>query len=209
MSATVTYKGSTLTTVDGQTVTLDTGGKWLEDDIAITDVTQSGPTPTEHTIYFEFSDDSDATLTGYWNDAFISDAIRATSPETYGGKTVNSASLDNSEWYRIPDFATIYDGVPTFYTDGGNYVWIPELGNIYPSVGSEWRITINNTEYLCVAQLVGVDVIVGNPVHVGGSDDETGMPFAFYNYQGRAWSGDTVTQQQGDYNIKIERKGAA
>ena len=38
MSTTITYKGSTLTTVDNETKKLDTAGTWLEDDITITDV---------------------------------------------------------------------------------------------------------------------------------------------------------------------------
>ncbi len=38
MSTTVTYKGSTLTTADNNTKTLKTSGKYLEDDITITDV---------------------------------------------------------------------------------------------------------------------------------------------------------------------------
>lgn len=42
MSSTITYKGSTLTTVNNQTRTLLTSGKWLEDNITITDVTSGG-----------------------------------------------------------------------------------------------------------------------------------------------------------------------
>ena len=42
MSTTVTYKGSTLTTVDNETKTLKTAGKYMEGDVIITDVTQSG-----------------------------------------------------------------------------------------------------------------------------------------------------------------------
>lgn len=42
MSTTVTYKGSTLTTANNQTRTLLTSGKWLEDNITITDVTSGG-----------------------------------------------------------------------------------------------------------------------------------------------------------------------
>lgn len=42
MSSTITYKGSTLTTVNNQTRTLLTSGKWLEDNIIITDVTSGG-----------------------------------------------------------------------------------------------------------------------------------------------------------------------
>lgn len=40
MSVSVSYKGSTLTTLtEGQTKTLETEGTWLEDDIVITDTT--------------------------------------------------------------------------------------------------------------------------------------------------------------------------
>lgn len=48
MSSTVTYKGSTLTTVDNQTRVLETSGKYLEDDITIVDVTGGG-SPTLQT----------------------------------------------------------------------------------------------------------------------------------------------------------------
>ena len=37
MSATVTYKGNTLTTVHNTTKTLETAGTWLEDNITIVD----------------------------------------------------------------------------------------------------------------------------------------------------------------------------
>lgn len=42
MSATVTYKGSTLTTAENLTRTLKTAGKYLEGDLIITDITQGG-----------------------------------------------------------------------------------------------------------------------------------------------------------------------
>lgn len=48
MSATVTYKGNTLTTVNNQTRTLETAGTYLEDDITIVDVTGGG-SPTLQT----------------------------------------------------------------------------------------------------------------------------------------------------------------
>lgn len=44
MSTTVTYKGSTLTTVNNQTRTLKTAGKYMEGDVVLTDVSQSTPT---------------------------------------------------------------------------------------------------------------------------------------------------------------------
>lgn len=37
MSTTVTYKGSTLTTVNNQTRTLKTAGKYMEGDVVLTD----------------------------------------------------------------------------------------------------------------------------------------------------------------------------
>lgn len=44
MSTTVTYKGETLTTVDNQTRTLLTSGKYLEDDLTLVDVSRGEPT---------------------------------------------------------------------------------------------------------------------------------------------------------------------
>ena len=42
MATTVTYKGATLTTATNQTKTLKTSGKYLEDDITITDTSAGG-----------------------------------------------------------------------------------------------------------------------------------------------------------------------
>lgn len=62
-----------------------------------------GPSATQHTIYFEFSDETDTTITAYYDSTFISDAITATTPTTYGGKTVTLAQLDNVTWYNPAD----------------------------------------------------------------------------------------------------------
>ena len=65
--------------------------------------TGSGGTPsaTQHTIYFEFSDGTNTTITAYYDDSFISNAITATEPTTYGGKTVTLAQLDGVTWYEV------------------------------------------------------------------------------------------------------------
>lgn len=47
MTATITYKGNTLATADNNTKTLLTSGKYLEDDITITDVTSGGSSWTK------------------------------------------------------------------------------------------------------------------------------------------------------------------
>lgn len=44
MSSTVTYKGNTIALISNTTKTLNTKGKYLEDNITITDVTSSGGT---------------------------------------------------------------------------------------------------------------------------------------------------------------------
>ena len=89
--------------------------------------TASGaPSATQHTIYFEFSDSTDTTITAYYDDSFISDAITATTPTTYGQKTVTLAQLDGVTWYNpadIPlntqliDFTSVVNGK---HIDGGN-----------------------------------------------------------------------------------------
>ena len=66
----------------------------------VTGTGQGGPSATAHTIYFEFSDGTDTTLVGYWDSSFISDAILATTPSTYGQKTVTLAELDGVAWYE-------------------------------------------------------------------------------------------------------------
>lgn len=102
MSATVTYKGNTIATVINNTETLATAGRWLEQDIVITDTSSGGtPSATAHTIYFEFSDNTNTTITAYYDDSFISSAITATTPTTYGSKTVTIAQLDGVTWYEI------------------------------------------------------------------------------------------------------------
>lgn len=87
--------------------------------------TASGtPAATSHTIYFEFSDETDTTITAYYDSSFISDAIRATTPSTYGGKTVTLAQLDGVTWYEVSSGIPLntelvdYNAVRTGYVVG-------------------------------------------------------------------------------------------
>lgn len=59
------------------------------------------PSATQHTILFEFEDTTTTSITAYYDSTFISDAIRATTPTTYGGKTVTLAQLDGVTWYEV------------------------------------------------------------------------------------------------------------
>lgn len=56
MSTTVTYKGETLTTVDNATVTLNTAGKYCEDDFTLTDVSGGGGGVQTANVTIEFND---------------------------------------------------------------------------------------------------------------------------------------------------------
>ena len=60
----------------------------------------STPSATAHTIYFEFSDNTNTTITAYYDNSFISNAITATTPTTYNNKTVTLAQLDGVTWYE-------------------------------------------------------------------------------------------------------------
>lgn len=88
-----------LTAIENKGVTVPQGS--TSDDLAtLIGLIQTGGGETAHTIYFEFSDGTDTTIAGYWDSSFISDAIRATTPSAYGGKTVTLAELDGVAWYE-------------------------------------------------------------------------------------------------------------
>lgn len=176
--------------------------------------TASGGTPsqTQHSIYFEFSDSTDATITGYWNDSFISDAITATVPTTYGQKTVTLAQLDGVTWYEpsAETWETLFDGSKTPNSDTPyNYLWFDSLSDVYPTVDSVWKVTIDGTSYRCTAYAMTVAsagnvVCFGNPKYSGGTDDGSGIPFNAYNAGWGALVADTELSAV-EHAIKIER----
>lgn len=170
------------------------------------------PSATSHTIYFEFSDSTDTTITGYWDDSFISSAITATTPTTYGNKTVDLAQLDGVTWYErsAETWETLYDGrgIPIADTPY-NYLWIDSLSDVYPTVDSVWKVTIDGTAYRCVAYTMSISgagnvVCFGNPKYSGGTDDGSGAPFNFYNAGWSALVADTELSAV-EHAIKIER----
>lgn len=200
MSSTVSYKGSTLTTVNNQTRVLGTKGKWLEDDITIVDVTQGGggtPSATAHTIYFEFSDNTNATITAYYDDSFISSAITATTPSTYGGKTVDSASLDGVEWYVQDDYETLYDNALELdnYGDVLYGAWLGTLASTEVSDGELWRVTISGTTYNCTAEDNALNVSGDWAIRLDGLS--SGCMFYYFN------------PSSPNITLKIERKVTA
>ena len=178
----------------------------------------SAPSATSHTIYFEFEDETDETIIGYWNDSFISDAVTATTPTTYDSKTVTLAQLDGVTWYTYTpptpgQWETVFTGniAPNADTPY-NYFWISSLSDVYPTAGSVWRITVDNTEYICTAATastnIGNYVCIGNPKYTGGTDNGSSAPFNFINAGWGAWTGDTELVADGVtvYAIKIEQQ---
>lgn len=175
------------------------------------------PSVTQHTIYFEFSDGTNTTITAYYDDSFISDAITATTPTTYGQKTVTLAQLDGVTWYEKPSetWETLLDGNVNYYPNQNTteppYCWIATLADVSIPLNSVWRVTFDNVEYRLTATYYhsgrGV-YIIGNPLYVGDSDDGSGVPFAFFNIGYGAWSGAADVQpysQQTTHSVKIER----
>lgn len=186
---------------------------------AVVSVSGGGtPSATAHTIYFEFSDETNTTITAYWDDSFISNAITATEPETYGQKTVTLAQLDGVTWYSYDpteSWETLYENNATQYNPEGDttippYCWITSLSDVYPTVGSVWRITFDSVTYRCTAVADGSTILIGNPLYGPNysDDDGSGVPFAFYNAGWGAWTGAADLQPySANHNVpvKIER----
>lgn len=172
-------------------------------------VNVSGGTPsmTQHTIVFTFTDSTSISITAYWDDSFITTAITATVPETYGGKTVNTAALDGTTWYTKPTetWETVYDGNISWYPDSENdypYCWLSSLSDVSIPGGSVWRVTYDNAQYRCTA----VSGKIGNPKWEGGTDDGSNVPFVFHDSGYGAWTGSlNASNVDAQYYFKIER----
>ena len=96
MATTVTYKGTTLTTVDNATKTLETAGTWMEDDLTLTDVSGGGGSPEDYAKGLEPS--GDIVLTG--NDPLVSYGIAGRSRIT-SIKIPTATRLNQWEGYLI------------------------------------------------------------------------------------------------------------
>lgn len=169
-----------------------------------------GVSATQHTIHLDFSDGTDTDIDIYYDDAFIGTMITAYTPTTYGANTVDLATLDDVIWYQRPTetWETVFNNSVEAISDTPyNYFWITGLTDVYPTEGSVWRITINNTEYRCTAYLNPMNGLpnIGNPLYSGGTDDGSGTPFNFYNAGWGAWVGDTELLSGATLTFKVER----
>ena len=101
MSTTVTYKGETLTTVDNQTRTLLTAGKYCEDDFTLTDVSGGGGTMQSKSVSYTPSESAQsATITadvGYDGLDEVSVSVGAISSTYVGSGITRRSSSDLTE----------------------------------------------------------------------------------------------------------------
>lgn len=168
------------------------------------------PSATQHTILFEFEDETSTSITAYYDSTFISDAITATTPTSYGGKTVNSASLDSTAWYTklVESWETLFDSNTSLEADTPYpYFWISELADVEIPMGSVWRITFDGTSYVCTvtSTIESHGGCVGNPKYSGGTDDGSPVPLCLFHTPWGAWSGG-ADASAGNHTLKIERQ---
>lgn len=175
---------------------------------AVVSVSGGGSTPsaTQHVIHLEFSDETNANVNVYYDDTAFSSIITSSKPTTYNTKTVESASLDGVQWYIRETWEVLYENDSTGVNADTpyNYFWISSLSDVYPTVNSVWRITIDSIEYRCTAVTFDNKIIVGNLKYEGGEDDGSGVPFDFYNAGWGAWVGNTELAPVS-HVVKIER----
>ena len=168
------------------------------------------PSATQHVIHLEFTDSTDTDINVYYDDSLISTMITSYDPVTYSSKTVDSAALDNVIWYQRPSetWETLYNGT-TRANEEQTYAsfWIAELGNVSITVGSTWRITLNNEEFRCTvtSTMPTYGPIIGNPLFMGGTDDGSNVTFALGNAGWGAWVGATSLPAGVYYPLKVER----
>ena len=190
-------------TVNG-TYYADGDKDWTEVNVNVSGGT---PSATQHTILFEFEDTTSASITAYYDSAFITNAITATIPTTYDSKTVQQASLDGVAWYTKPseDWDVLYDSTVEFHSNTPyNQIWLSALGDLQPAVGEIYRVTIDGTVYNITAHEDEGVVYVGNPMYDWGNDDGSGVPFCLFNSYG-SWHGWTELSA-AEHTVKIEKQ---
>ena len=118
---------------------------FLADGTQATGTSSGTPSATQHTILFEFSDSTSTTITAYYDSSFISDAIRATTPTTYGGKTVTLAQLDGVTWYEVSSGIPLNTELVDYNAVRAGYV-VSDSGAI--EAGESWE---------CVTDYIPID----------------------------------------------------
>lgn len=167
MSTTVTYKNNTLTTVNNNTKTLKTAGKYLEDDIILVDTSGSSlqsktatPTESQQTVSPDSGYDGLSSVTvGAISSTYVGSGItrRSSTDLTASGatvavpagyyseqasKAVQNGSLRSTETYQVaPEMSVDSSGLVT--------ADVTQSGNTTPVYTSGW-IGNDATQYVTV-----------------------------------------------------------
>ena len=170
-----------------------------------------GSATAHHEIALEFSDSTDEDIDVYYDDSWVGGLITSTEPTAYGLKTIETAALDNVTWYTRSHatWETLWDDDVDYYADDPySYCWIAQLADVAIPLGSVWRVTFDNVEYVLTA-VYDADPdsnVIGNPKYIEGTDDGSNTPFCFYCTPWGAWSGGVPVSVNVTHAVKIERQ---
>lgn len=210
MSTTVKYKGNTIATVENNTKTLETQGKYLEADIILTDSSQATPnidsltvTPTTSQQTFNSS-----SVDGY--KPVVVNAMpsgSATAPSTISGTSATVSTGNNT--LTLSKTVSVTPSVSAGYVASGiagnsnvsltASVTTQAAQTIYPSSSDQ---TINSGRYLTGNQtikavtttnLTADNIKSGVVVQVGDSSDSDRVLSVTGTYEGGGGSSDVAT----------------
>lgn len=159
MSTTISYKGSTIATAENQTKTLLTSGKYLEDDITVTDVTSGGGTLGTKTITANGT--YNASSDGYDGYSQVTTAVPASAVDQ-GMKVINSNGQHDVVGYAVAAVV-----VPNTYAAGdegkvvssGALVAQTAHADVTPTTSDQ---TIDTTLNNSIKVIGDADLVAGN-----------------------------------------------
>lgn len=149
MAVTVSYKGNTIATVNDETKTLNTEGKYLEADVVLTDVTPTPILQTKSETYTPSTGQQTDTITadaGYTGLGEVDITVNAMPTGAAGTPTVTKAKT--AETYTT---SVTFPDITAGYIDAIAQVDVPltvETKTVTPSVSSVDATPTSNEHYL-------------------------------------------------------------